>query len=102
MEGIKQFFKRLFGLSERDVIRDKFLSEKVDFDNVVSSSLLAKGLYDELKKISHPDRFHTEQDINKANELFQLITENKGNYTELLSLKKRVCEELTIDKKDSI
>ena len=31
-------------------MRDKILSEEIDFGNIVSSSLLAKGIYDELKK----------------------------------------------------
>ena len=100
MGRIKQFFMRLFGPSEKDAIRNKVLIETVDFDNVVSSSLLAKGLYDELKKVCHPDRFHNEQDENKANELFQLITQNKGDYNKLLALKDQVYSELPIDIND--
>ena len=69
---------------------------------MVSSSLLAKGLYDDLKKQCHPDRFQEEKDINKANELFQLVTQNKGNYAELIFLKERVYKELPVCKKDSI
>ena len=91
---------RLYGPSETDAIRNKVLRETVDFDNVVSSSLLAKGLYDELKKVCHPDRFHNEQDENKANELFQLITQNKGDYNKLLALKDQVYSELPIDIND--
>ena len=100
MGRIKQFFMRLYGPSETDAIRNKVLRETVDFDNVVSSSLLAKGLYDELKKVCHPDRFHNEQDENKANELFQLITQNKGDYNKLLALKDQVYSELPIDIND--
>ena len=96
MNKIKIFFKNLFGPSDRDKIRDKILSEDIDFGNVVSSSLLAKGLYDELKRVCHPDRFQNEQDVNKANELFQLITQNKGDYSKLQSLKERVYSELPI------
>ena len=50
MNWIKRFFCSLFGESEKDKIRDKILSEEIDFGNIVSSSLLAKGIYDELKK----------------------------------------------------
>lgn len=96
MNKIKIFLKNLFGPSDRDKIRDKILSEDIDFGNVVSSSLLAKGLYDELKRVCHPDRFQDEQNINKANELFQLITQNKGDYSKLQSLKERVYSELPI------
>ena len=96
MNWIKRFFCSLFGESEKDKIRDKILSEEIDFGNIVSSSLLAKGLYDELKKVCHPDKFQKEEDINKATELFQLLVQNKGNYNNLLFLKERIYNELPI------
>ena len=98
MSKIARFFRDLFKTSERDKIRGQILEEKIDFENVVSSSLLAKSLYDELKKICHPDRFLNEQDIIKANEIFQLVTQNKGDYNKLLSLKERIYRELPINK----
>ena len=97
MNKIKRFFSTLFGNSEKDKIRDKILSEEIDFGNIVSSSLLAKGIYDELKKVCHPDKFQKEEDINKATELFQLLVQNKGNYNNLLSLKERIYSELPIN-----
>ena len=97
MNRIKRFFCSLFGESEKDKIRDKILSEEIDFGNVVSSSLLAKSLYDELKKICHPDKFQKEEDISKATELFQLLVQNKGNYNNLLFLKERIYNELPIN-----
>ena len=100
MSKITRIFRLLFGPSETERIRDEILSEKIDFSNVVSSSLLAKNLYDELKKVCHPDRFLNEHDINTANELFQLITQNKGDYNKLQSLKERIYNDLPIDKKD--
>ena len=96
MNWIKRFFCSLFGESEKDKIRDKILSEEIDFGNIVSSSLLAKGLYDELKKVCHPDKFQKEEDISKATELFQLLVQNKGNYNNLLFLKERIYNELPI------
>ena len=96
MNKIKRFFSSLFGESEKDKIRDKILSEEIDFGNIVSSSLLAKGLYDELKKVCHPDKFQKEEDINKATELFQLLVQNKGDYNKLQSLKKQIYSELSI------
>ena len=98
MERIKKCFKRFFAKSENDILRDEILNESIDFGNVVSSSLLAKGLYDELKKICHPDRFQKEHDINKANELFQLINQNKGDYNRLLQLKEQVYNQLPVQK----
>lgn len=99
MNNIKRFFNSLFGTSEKDKIREKILSESIDFENVVSSTLLAKGLYDELKKVCHPDKFYDEQDICKATELFQQINRNKGDYNKLLSLKEQIYSELPINKK---
>ena len=99
MSKIARFFRVLFESSETERIRDEILSEKIDFSNVVSSSLLAKSLYDELKKICHPDKFLNEQDINKANELFQLVTQNKGDYNKLLSIKEQIYRELPINNK---
>lgn len=96
MNRIKRTFSSLFGESEKDKIRDKILSEEIDFGNIVSSSLLAKGLYDELKRVCHPDKFQKEEDINKATELFQLLVQNKGNYNKLLSLKEQIYNELPI------
>lgn len=97
MSKIARFFRGLCEASEADKLRDKILNEEIDFGNVVSSSLLAKNLYDELKKICHPDKFLNEQDINKANELFQLVTQNKGDYNKLLSIKERIYRELPIN-----
>lgn len=99
MNKIKRFLNCLFGKSEKDKIREKILREKIDFENVVSSSLLAKGIYDELKKVCHPDKFQKEEDINKATELFQLLVQNKGNHKILLSLKGRIYKELPINNK---
>ena len=96
MNRIKRLFCGLFGKSEKDKIRDKILSEEIDFGNIVSSSLLAKGLYDELKKVCHPDKFQKEEDINKATELFQLLVQNKGDYNKLQSMKERIYNELPI------
>lgn len=99
MNKIKKFFSYLLADSEKDKMRNKILSEKIDFGNVVSSSLLAKGIYDELKKVCHPDKFQKEEDITKATELFQLLVQNKGDYNKLLSLKERIYRELPIIKR---
>lgn len=100
MSKIKRFFSCLFGDSEKEKMRDKILSEEIDFGNIVSSSLLAKGLYDELKKVCHPDKFQKEEDINKATELFQLLVQNKGDYSKLLSIKEQIYNELPIKNKN--
>ena len=98
MGKVQRFFCKFFGTSEKDRIRDNILNEDIDFSNVVSSSLLAKSLYDELKKVCHPDRFLNEKDKEKSNELFQLVSQNKGNYKALILLKERIYNELLINK----
>jgi len=97
MGKVLKLFSKFFGTSDKERIRDNILNEDIDFGNVVSSSLLAKGLYDELKKICHPDRFHSEKDINKANELFQLVSQNKGDYNKLVLLKDQIYNELPVN-----
>lgn len=96
MTKFKCWLNRFFGVSEKDKIRNEILQGDIDFGNVIASSLLAKGLYDELKKVCHPDRFNNERDINKATELFQLLNQNKGDYTKLLALKEQIYNELPI------
>lgn len=97
MRRIVNFACRLFKKRESDTLRSKILNEEIDFSNVVSSSLLAKGLYDELKRIAHPDRFQTQEEIAKATELFQSIHQNRGDYNKLLTLKEQVYTELIND-----
>jgi len=96
MESVISIIKKFFAKSERSRLRDKVLSEEIDFSNVVSSSLLAKRLYDELKVKVHPDRFQDPEVVSKATELFQLIHQNKGDYEKLLILKERVHNELQV------
>ena len=100
MSKLSRFFKRIFGNSEKERIREEILGEQIDFGNLVSSSLLAKGLYDELKKVCHPDRFLNEKDIIKATELFQLVSQNKGDFNKLKSLKEQIYNELPINNKN--
>lgn len=96
MERIKQFIKRFFKKSERSKFREEVLSERIDFANVVSSSLLAKQVYDELKVKVHPDRFQDPETISRATELFQIIHQNKGDYSRLIELKELAYRELPI------
>jgi hypothetical protein len=96
MERLIHFIKRIFEKSERSKFREKVLSEEIDFTNVVSSSLLAKRLYDELKVKVHPDRFQDPETVSKATELFQLIHQSRGDYEKLLMLKQRVHNELQV------
>ena len=96
MESIINFIKSFFEKSERAKFREKVLSKDIDFTNVVSSSLLAKQVYDELKILIHPDRFQDPAVISKATEIFQEVHRNRGNYARLILLKEKAYRELPI------
>ena len=99
MNAIKRILQYFSRRKEIHRANKKVLDEQIDFDNIVSSAFHAKELYDELKTICHPDRFHDSETISKATELFQLVTQNKGNYGVLLQLKERIYSELPISPK---
>ena len=94
MKRIRHWLHKTFGKSDSQKLRDKVLNEDIDFSDLVSSSLLAKDIYDELKMVAHPDRFQDPNEIVFATELFKEITQNKGNYKTLLKIKERVYNEL--------
>ena len=80
------WFKRLF-LSRRQ--KKEALAESV---NIVESIATAKSLHKELIRIAHPDK--NPQKVDLAQELTELINNNRYNYRELLRLKERVEKEL--------
>ena len=47
----------------------------------------SRKLYDELKKVCHPDRFVNTDKYEIADKLFQEITKNKSNSQMLVKLK---------------
>lgn len=69
-------------------------NNEVDMGNLMKDLHLSKDLYRELSRKYHPDRFAGTSIEDKANELFQLIHENKNNYHMLLALKDRASNEL--------
>lgn len=98
MNVIKRIFQYLSNRKEMRMAKKKVLEEQIDFDNIISSAFHAKELYDELKTTCHPDRFQDSAIIKKATELFQSVTESKGNYNILLKLKDRIYNELPVNK----
>ena len=99
MNVVKRLLQYYARKKEIHKAREKILEEQIDFDNIVSSAFHAKELYDELKTVCHPDRFQDVETVSKATELFQLVTQNKGNYDILLQLKERIYSELPISTK---
>lgn len=82
---------------QQEALKQKLKSGTVDFDGLMNSAFHSQELYDELKKKCHPDRFSTNpQLVQKATEIFALITKNKYNYQALAKLKERAEKELHV------
>lgn len=72
--------------------------EDVDFNNIIVSSFHAGDLYNQLKKVCHPDRFSSNPELmSKADDLFQQITQNKHDLKKLQELKAEAIKELHIN-----
>lgn len=82
--------KWIHSLTQRLIKNDSY---KEGF-SVVTSIAKAKPLYKELILKAHPDRNADKHEL--AIELTELINNAKYNYEELLNLKKRVINELSI------
>lgn len=93
------FYKIIF-LNKPNVnkeLKKKIIEESIDFQNVIYSSSHAQQLYNELKAVCHPDLFSDPMTKEKAQVIFQQITENKWDYNSLVKLKKRAQEEIGIN-----
>ncbi len=82
-------------------IRHQFKTDakkgEVDFNNIIISSFHAGDLYNQLKKVCHPDRFSSDPELAaKADNLFQQITQNKHDLKKLQELKIKAVQELHI------
>lgn len=90
--------KKKHTLSAKDKFKEESKEEKIDFDNIMTSSFHAKPLYDELKVKCHPDRFPFDTEENKiALELFQEISKYRTNYKKLLEVKEIATNKLKIN-----
>jgi hypothetical protein len=116
METLKQHFWELFAIFELLVIIwliIKYVKQKkkrspeeeqirqakenkVDMEDLMKDLHLSSELFRELSRKCHPDRFAGSDLESPANELFQLIQQNKSNYRELVALKEKAITELNI------
>lgn len=91
----KFFNKKQNRLLLDDIKNDN--KNEVDMNNIISSMFHAEDLYNSLKVRCHPDKFiHDPELEQKANLLFQDITENRRNFKKLNELKKIAENELNI------
>lgn len=90
--------KNIPELSDLDskIIMDSKKSN-IDMDNLINSIHNSRGLYKELIKKCHPDRFINDPKQKNAEEIFQEITKNERNFEKLNSLKLRAENELNIN-----
>lgn len=105
--AITEFLVIIFLLFKRktkvnETVNSKFkkdsLKSEIDFHNIIDSSFNSMKLYDELKVKCHPDRFPTDNEMNKiADSLFQEINKNKTNTKRLLELKEEAKQKLNIN-----
>ena len=72
----------------------EYMKTEVDMNDVLSSITKSRDLYKELSRKYHPDRFVNTPLEVEATIIFQEITKNKRNYSELLILKERAEKEL--------
>lgn len=84
-------------LSDMDINNIKDAKKNsIDMDNLLNSIHNSKGLYKELSKKCHPDRFINDPKQITAQEIFQEISANEKNFEKLSLLKLRAESELNI------
>ena len=83
-------------LATQAKLKSESLSEEIDINNVINSSFHATELYDQLKRICHPDRFTDPIKKEIADRIFQSITENKRDYKRLQQIKIQAIKELNV------
>lgn len=82
-----------------DLSKDKVKAAKstnIDMDNLMNSINRSKGLYKELSKKCHPDRFINSNKQSLAEDIFQNISKHKRDFEKLSELKERAKIELEI------
>jgi len=77
-------------------IRKKILREtkEIDYSEIVEGFFKGKDLYEELRVMSHPDRYANTEKEQRATELFKLVQDNRGNYRKMLEIKEMIYKEL--------
>ena len=75
----------------------EFQTAKIDKTHLLSSINSSRGLYKQLSKVCHPDRFINTEYYGLALKIFNEISKNKRDYNKLSSLKERATKELHIN-----
>lgn len=80
---------------ERDTVKSA-KSTKIDMDSLMNSINSSRGLYKELSRKCHPDRFMNDPKQKIAEEIFQEISKYERNFDKLNLIKIRAINELNI------
>ncbi len=67
----------------------KYQKASIDFDGLIKSTHASKGLYKELSRKYHPDKFIGTDKHKQAEELFKEIESNRNNANKLEQLKQK-------------
>ena len=81
---------------DKKKLKTTIKSSAINMDDVMKSIISSKELYKLLSRKCHPDRFINSNNHKQAENIFQLVSKNKRNYTELLKLKARAEKELNL------
>lgn len=65
----------------------KYKKSKMDMSYLMKDLHLSKSLYKELSRKYHPDKFIGSPSMERAQEIFQTIQQNKTNYKKLNEIK---------------
>ncbi|WP_298328416.1 hypothetical protein [uncultured Dokdonia sp.] len=97
---LKLFRKKSIDSSLDDIAMSKLKKARkssVDMNELMLSINGAKGLYKELSRVCHPDRFVNSDLQGEAQEIFQEISKHKRDYSKLLALKEQAKTTLNIN-----
>jgi hypothetical protein len=85
---------KLSDLETKNIMNSK--KNNINMDNLMESIHNSRGLYKELSKKCHPDRFVNDSKQKIAEEIFQEISNNERNFEKLNLLKSRAITELNV------
>jgi hypothetical protein len=93
------FWKRKINESEsiESIEFKKYKRTNLDMKDLMKDLNLSKSLYKELSRKYHPDKFIGSPFMERAQEIFQTIQQNKTNYKKLLEIKESAELELKIN-----
>ena len=91
----KKVVSELTDLEMQNIQNSK--NNTIDMNSLMNNIHNSRGLYKELSRKCHPDRFIGDPKHQIAEDIFQKISDNERNYEKLNQLKTRAINELNIN-----